>query len=157
ALAGLLVACGAPDLVGGEAARAAPVVPPVSQAPPSRDPMPNALPADPAQPPRVMGPNTVYFEYQVEEPVRPVDGTRGPLYPPEARAARREGEVLVQFVVDTAGRVESSTIEILRADAPDFAAAVRETLPGMRFHPGRVGGRPVKQLVQQPFAFRLSR
>jgi protein TonB len=104
-----------------------------------------------------MGPDAVYAECQVEEPVRPVDGSRGPRYPAEAWAARREGEVPAQFVVDDSGPVESSSFEGLRPSAPEFTEAVRAALPTVRFHPARVGGRAVRQLVQQPFAFALTR
>jgi protein TonB len=105
-----------------------------------------------------MGPDAVYFELQVEEePVRPVVGSRGPRYPAEARAARREGEILARVVVDDSGTGESSTFKVLRSSAPEFTEAVRAALPTVRFHPARVGGRAVRQLVQQPFAFALTR
>ena len=37
------------------------------------------------------------------------------------------------------------------------ASAVRSALPNMRFYPAEVGGKKVKQLVQQSFQFRLDR
>jgi TonB family protein len=134
-----------------------PDVPRLVHAPLARDSTPNAATVEPAQPPRVMGPDAVYFEFQVEEPVHPVAGFRGPRYPAEARAGRREGDVLAQFVVDTSGAVESSTFRVLASTAPEFTEAVRAALGTMRFRPARVGGLAVKQLVQQPFAFDLTR
>jgi protein TonB len=38
-----------------------------------------------------------------------------------------------------------------------FEQAVRSALPNMRFLPAEIGGRKVKQLVQQPFVFALQR
>ena len=38
-----------------------------------------------------------------------------------------------------------------------FPAAVRNALPSMRFLPAEVGGRKVKQLVQQPFTFAIAK
>jgi protein TonB len=61
--------------------------------------------------------------------------------------------VLAQFVVDTAGRVETSTFKVISSDDPAFTVAVRDGLPSQRFLPAEVSGRKVKQLVQQPFVF----
>lgn len=45
----------------------------------------------------------------VDQPVTPLPGSPVPTYPPELKAARVGGEVLVQFVVDTVGHVEPGT------------------------------------------------
>lgn len=99
-----------------------------------------------------------YFEYQVEEPARQqVSDGVGPRYPAEARRLGLEGEVLAQFVVDTTGRVVGP-VRLLRSTGSHlFADAVIDALPHMRFLPARVGGKAVRQLVQQPFQFALSR
>jgi len=65
--------------------------------------------------------------------------------------------VLAQFVVDTLGRVEVASFRVLRSSHALFEQAVRSSLPNMRFLPAEVGGRRVKQLVQQPFVFNLAR
>jgi protein TonB len=98
-----------------------------------------------------------YFDFQVEKPVAPVPGTGSPRYPDILRSASVEGEVLAQFVVDTTGRVEVSTFKVIRKSHDLFEAAVRSALPQMRFLPAEVGGRKVKQLVQQPFVFALQK
>jgi protein TonB len=38
-----------------------------------------------------------------------------------------------------------------------FTNAVKAVLPQMKFYPAEVGGRKVKQLVQMPFQFNLSK
>ena len=96
------------------------------------------------------------FEFQVEKPVRPLPGAGGPPYPKELREANIEGEVLAQFVVDTTGRVEPGSFRALRSTHHEFVLAVRTSLSGLRFKPAEVGGRKVRQLVQQPFEFRLT-
>ena len=73
------------------------------------------------------------------------------------RSANVEGEVLVQFVVDTTGRVERGSIKILKSSHDLFTNSVQSALGGMRFYPAEVGGRKVKQLVQQPFVFNLNK
>jgi periplasmic protein TonB len=65
--------------------------------------------------------------------------------------------VLAQFVVDTTGKAEVGTFKVLKSSHDLFAQAVRSALPGMRFIPAEVGGRRVKQLVQQPFAFAIAK
>lgn len=104
-----------------------------------------------------LAPDQAYFDYQVERPVAPIPGTGSPRYPDILRSAGVEGEVLAQFVVDTTGRVEIGSFKVLRSSHELFEAAVRIALPSMRFLPAEVGGRKVRQLVQQPFVFALSR
>jgi TonB family protein len=96
-------------------------------------------------------------EFQVEEQARQVPGTGKLRYPDAMRQARREGKVLAQFVVDERGLVELSTFKVLESTDPQFTDAVRAALPTMRFYSSRVGGRAVKQLVQQPFTFALQK
>jgi periplasmic protein TonB len=97
-----------------------------------------------------------YFEFQVEKAVVSAGGC-SPRYPEALRAASIEGEVLAQFVVDAAGRAEPATFKVLKSAHELFTASVKDCLPGMRFLPAEVGGRKVKQLVQQPFQFVLQR
>jgi len=78
-----------------------------------------------------------------------------PSYPATLRAASVEGEVLVKFVVDTLGRVEPGSIEIVRAAHPLFGEAVADWLSRNRYDPARLNGRPVRQQVEQRIAFSL--
>jgi protein TonB len=98
-----------------------------------------------------------YFDFQVEKPVVMAPGAQGPQYPDMLRTAGIEGTVLAQFVVDTTGRAEMSTFKVLKSDNDLFSNAVKNALQRMRFLPAEVGGRKVKQLVQQPFQFSLNR
>jgi len=98
-----------------------------------------------------------YFEFQVEKPVVPAPGSTSPRYPDMLRQAGVEGEVLAQFVVDTTGRAEPSSLKILKSSHDLFIQSVKNALPQMKFIPAEVGGRKVKQLVQQPFTFSISK
>ena len=115
----------------------------------------------PASGPRVqpsqMRADQPFFEFQVEKAAVIAAGSAAPRYPDALRKQRVEGEVLAQFVVDASGRPDASTFKVLRSSDQLFAAAVRSALDGMRFKPAEVGGRAVKQVVQMPFAFSLSR
>lgn len=103
---------------------------------------------------RTPGPNQPYFEFQVDTAALAAGGNAAPKYPPELRSARVDGEVLVQFVVDTTGRAEMSTFKVLKSTNDLFTASVREALPEMRFVPAKVKDRKVKQLAQMPFVFK---
>ena len=98
----------------------------------------------------------MYFEFQVEKPVAPAAGNAAPVFPQILRRAGVEGEVLVQFVVDENGVVMPGTTKVMKATHALFQQAVVDAVPSYRFSPALVGGRPVKQLVQQPFVFALA-
>jgi TonB family protein len=100
-----------------------------------------------------------YFEFETDKPALSVRGNPTPVYPEELRSANIEGEVLVQFVVDTMGRADMRTFRILGPPRVyrEFAVSVIRTLPKMRFTPAERRGCKVKQLVQLPFAFKLNR
>ena len=107
--------------------------------------------------PTQMNADQPYFEFQVEKPAMPVAESVAPRYPDSLRTQQVEGIVLAQFVVDATGRPDESTFKALKSDHELFTTAVRSALSGMRFTPATVGGRPVKQVVQMPFVFSLSR
>lgn len=98
-----------------------------------------------------------YFDFQVEKSVSALPGNRAPRYPDMLRSANVEGEVLAQFIVDQNGAADTSSFKVLRSTHPLFTQTVKEALPTMRFSPALVGGRPVKQLLQMPFQFSLTK
>ena len=93
-----------------------------------------------------------YFEFQVARTVKPLSGKQ-PQYPPALREAHIDGRVLVQFVVDATGTPEMGTFKVLLSSNALFSEAVREAVGTMRFEPAMLDGRPVRQVVQQPFTF----
>ena len=100
-----------------------------------------------------------YFEYETDKPALVAPGSPSPRYPSELREANIEGEVLVQFVVDTMGSADMSTFRLLGPPRVyrEFVRAVFDVTPKLRFHPAEHRGCKVKQLVQLPFAFKLNR
>jgi protein TonB len=88
-------------------------------------------------------------------PVVRYENSAAPSYPESMLKRRIEGSVIVQYVVDTLGRADTLTFRVISATHADFARAVKNTLPYMRFHPAVMANRLVPQLVQQPFAFRI--
>ncbi|MEP7380357.1 MAG: energy transducer TonB [Gemmatimonadota bacterium] len=107
--------------------------------------------------PQLVASDQPFFEFQVEKPVQALPGGSQPRYPDILRQAGVEGEVLAQFIVDTTGRAEMNSYKVLKTSHELFGVAVKNALQGMRFIPAEVGGRKVRQLVQQPFSFAISK
>jgi TonB family protein len=97
----------------------------------------------------------VFLAFQVEKQVTTATGSPQPRYPEALKKARVQGEVLVQFVVDTTGRADMRTFKVLRSTDFGFTFAIREVLPRMKFLPAELHGAKVRQMVQQPFTFAL--
>jgi TonB family protein len=98
-----------------------------------------------------------YFEFQVEKQVQTAPDSPQPRYPELLKSEKIEGEVLAQFVVDTSGRAEAATFKVLKSSHDGFTQAVRNVLPNMHFYPAEIGGRKVRQMIQQSFTFALPR
>jgi hypothetical protein len=89
-------------------------------------------------------------------------------YPPDERGANIEGVVILEFVVDSAGRVVNNSVKdtwptdrprltgVAGAHYEAFVNAAKLAVGEASYDPARVGGCPVKQVVQQPFTFNLS-
>ena len=101
--------------------------------------------------------NATLFDFQTERPAMPVANTKGPEYPAELRTARTEGSVLIQVVVDENGQPMMGSFKVLKSDHALFSEAVKTALAATQFTPAKVGGKSVRQLVQLPFQFSLSR
>ena len=78
-----------------------------------------------------------------------------PRYPEALRRAGVEGDVVAKFVVDTTGRVDLRSVEILRSTHDAFTTAVREALSKLRFAPATTGERKIRALAVMPFHFTL--
>ncbi len=99
--------------------------------------------------------DSVMSVLEVDSAAARYDDSAAPPYPPSMLEKRIEGSVGIQYVVDTTGHADTSSIVILSTTHEDFARSVRNTLPLMLFRPAIMNGRKVRQLVQQMFAFRI--
>jgi protein TonB len=97
-----------------------------------------------------------YLDFEVERAAKPKT-TRRPAYPDNLRAARVEGSVLVQFVVDQRGRPEMASFKVIKSSHAALTQSVKSAVSEMTFFPAEFGGQKVKQLVQLPFTFTLDR
>lgn len=95
----------------------------------------------------------VFTADQVDAPAEPTKGDLQVGYPQALFAARVDGSVTAEFVVDEQGHVERETFGIVASSNPLFSEAVRDAVLSAVFTPARRKGAPVRQLVQQPFRF----
>ena len=100
-------------------------------------------------------PDTVFSVLEVDQMVERYEGSAAPAYPTDLPAMGTEGSVRAMYVVDTTGRVDTSTIEVVSSDDERFTESVRTALGAMRFRPAKRAGKPVRQLVEQKFHFRI--
>lgn len=100
--------------------------------------------------------NQTYFEFQVEKQAA-VNGAIRPNYPSVLQSQGVEGKVSAQFVVDTTGRAEMNSWKVLETSNELFSQAAKDAIRNARFLPAEVGGRKVRQLVQQTIGFTINK
>jgi TonB family protein len=100
--------------------------------------------------------HVAYTVLQVDETVQRYESSAAPVYPPELSARGTEGKVEAAYVVDTTGRVDTTTIQVMQSDDPRFTESVRTALAETRFRPAKRAGKAVRQLVQQRFRFKVA-
>jgi TonB family protein len=110
----------------------------------------------PLGPAPFLSPGKVYTVLQVDQMVERYESSAAPVYPPELSARGTEGQVEATYVVDTTGRVDTTTIRVTQSDDPRFTESVRVALGETRFRPAKRAGKAVRQLVQQRFRFKLA-
>jgi protein TonB len=78
-----------------------------------------------------------------------------PVYPDLLRQAGIQGQVLLEALIDSTGRVLVASISVVSATNPGFVDPARQALIATLFRPARVNGRAVSMLVRVPFAFSI--
>lgn len=102
----------------------------------------------------LVAPDDLIFDVlDADSPPHPL-GRLTPLYPPQARMRRVEGEVQVEFVVTADGAVTDAAV-VYAEPAGVFEDAVLHTVRRWRFEPGVKDGRPVAVRVRQRMTFKL--
>lgn len=129
---------------------------PVSPTAPSRAPVPTltgftGLPFDSSNNDGILNgrpalPGVQHLDRTPRAVVQPSPG-----YPEELRREGVDGEVVVEFVVDTEGRVVKA--EAVRWTRREFASQAVKAVLRWRFQPGTLGGRPVSFRIAVPIVF----
>ena len=141
---------GAPALVSAAPPTVAAPAPPLVPVP-APAPEPRIADGEPPEPPRA------FSELEVDSTAMHDPNSEGPVYPPTLLAKSIEGTALVRFVVGADGLVDLSTFRAIKSTDTLFTKAARDALPRMKFRPAWFAGRPVSQLVEQAFTFRIAR
>lgn len=123
----------------------------------TRERVPGGRPDGTGSVPAVVPDGGAFLLADVEKAAAVLPGSPTPAYPEMLKVSGVEGDALVQFVVDTLGRAEPASFRVLQNTHDAFGASVRATLARMRFVPAEAGGKKVRMLVQQRFAFSLTR
>lgn len=77
------------------------------------------------------------------------------VYPRVLAGAGVVGRVVVQFIVDTLGRVEPGSVRVLETTHPAFVEATETGVLEARFRPATFGGHAVRQLSRMPVRYVL--
>lgn len=112
---------------------------------------PVANPVDAAPEP----PQRAYSELEVDSTALRDPDSEGPVYPADLLERGVEGRALVRFVVTADGSVDLGTFMVILSTDTLFTKAARDVLPRMKFRPAWFSGKPVSQLVEQEFTFRI--
>ena len=104
---------------------------------------------------QLAGADSVFTQLEVDSIVSRYPGSAAPAYPVEMLKQGVQGSVVTQYVVDTTGFADTTSLKIMSTTHELFANAVRAALPYMRFSPAKVGSKKVRQLVEQEFSFKI--
>jgi TonB family protein len=103
------------------------------------------------------GKNGAYTSDVVERVAWPQQDNPHPRYPDDMQRKGVEATFVVQFVVDSTGKVDAKTLDFPKETHPAFLKAVRDALLRSRYFPAELAGIRVRQLVQQQFTFVIAR
>ena len=95
----------------------------------------------------------VYSASEVDTHARRIEDGAQPAYPDSLRPLGIDGKVLAQFVVDTTGMVDTTSILTEAYGQPLFAASVRHALATMHFTVAQKSGHKVAEEIEQSFVF----
>jgi TonB family protein len=79
-----------------------------------------------------------------------------PVYPPGALRRNIEQSFVVEFVVDTTGRVDARSIVISPSVPREFAESVTHAIVKWHFRPAQLHGFAIRRSVRQPFIFQIA-
>jgi protein TonB len=99
--------------------------------------------------------STASDKWTVREVLMNIVSSAKPRYPEVLRQSGVGGRVLVQFTVDTTGRVDMASVRVMQSTHDLFTQAVRSALASFRFKPAEVNGKRVAALAEMPFEFQV--
>ncbi len=76
-------------------------------------------------------------------------------YPDMMRHAGVQGRVIVRAIIDTMGRAEPGSVQIVETPNVAFNQSARDYMLHARFRPARIHGRPVRVIVNVPIDYKI--
>jgi TonB family protein len=122
----------------------------------SRPYRPNARRERPAAPldiEQLVADRVVFTAEDVDTPATLLEGAPSPVYPDSLWRTGTSGRVVVEFIVDVAGRMQINSFRVVSSTHPLFSASVQRSLEEARFVAAVWQGRNVRQLVHLPYSF----
>jgi protein TonB len=102
----------------------------------------------------VVGGGEVYTEAIVEQ--RPeLLSAPPPVYPQLLRQAGIQGRVVLRAIIDTTGRVEPTSVMIVKSPSAGFEQPTRDWVLKALFRPARIHGRAVRVFINLPVDYSL--
>ncbi len=98
------------------------------------------------------GPDAIYEPADLDRQPVPIKQPH-PVYPYDMRKSGYSGEVVVEFILDTNGVVQSAFA--LSSTRPEFEKSAVQAVSKWRFRPGRKHGAPVYTRMQIPIVYSL--
>jgi len=105
----------------------------------------------------LVGPETSNTEWRGNDAYMNLIKSATPRYPEVLRQSGIDGRVLIRFTVDTLGRIDQASVQVLSETHALFTRAVRESLAGFRFRPAESNGKKVPALAEMPFEFSITK
>ncbi len=91
-------------------------------------------------------------EYEVSELPVLIHEVRSP-YPPEARARKIQGSVILDLIVKSSGEVGS--VKVVQSPAPELSDAAIKAIREFKFRPARLKDKPVAIQIRYTYRFIL--
>lgn len=93
-------------------------------------------------------------ESQVSVPPKMIKVVK-PRYPEALETMEIEGEIILQAVINSDGKVEARSIRVIKKLHPDLDQASVEALGASEFSPGMIDGHPVRVIMQIPYTYKF--
>lgn len=106
--------------------------------------------------PRAQDVSRVFEDSEVT--IRPERVSSPPVsYPHRLRQAGIQGSVILRVVIDTTGRADSTSLEVLHTTHDDFTPVARDVCLHSTYTPGRLYDQKVRVRVRMPINFTIAR
>jgi len=90
---------------------------------------------------------SAYFASEVEQRAKAIVMPLPP--PPPGGTTISETEIRTSFIVDADGTVDISSFRAIGGVSGALLESIRQSMSSRRFHPARIGGIPVRQVVEE--------